>query len=414
MMRSDDVLRFAFGQLRANLLRSFFTLLGIIVSVGFLVAVVAIITGMNAYVKENIADAMVGMNTFQVRRSPISLGLFDDEAVRRTQRWPKVGEADVAAVRAALPDAQAISLQSGWPTPSSDVVWRSRTVGDVFVFGVTSEYQTVQDYRFEKGRPLSELDVRERRSVIVIGPDVAEKLFEDVDPIGKEVRVQGRRFEVVGVTGRKGRVLGQSFDAFMLMPISAFETIWGRRATTTISVKLTEADEVAPAMLRAEEAMRLSRGLRPTEANNFSLSTSDALVDFWRQLTQVLFAVIPAVVGIGIVVGGIVIMNIMLMSVSERTHEIGIRKALGATAADVRKQFLAESVMLALAGGVLGVLGGWLLAEVISAVSPLPARVTGWSVALALGLGAGVGVLFGVYPATRAAKLDPIAAMRPD
>jgi len=414
MMRSDDVLRFAFGQLRANLLRSFFTLLGIIVSVGFLVAVVAIITGMNAYVKENIADAMVGMNTFQVRRSPLSLGLFDDEEVRRTQRWPKVGEADVAAVRAALPDAQAISLQSGWPTPTSDVVWRNRTVGDAFVFGVTPEFQEVQDYRFAKGRPLSELDVRERRQVIVIGPDIADNLFQDVDPIGREVRVQGRRFEVVGVTARKGRVLGQSFDGFLLMPITAFETIWGRRTTTTISVKLADAVDVAPAMLRAEEAMRLARGLRPAEQNNFSLSTSDALVDFWRQLTQVLFAVIPAVVGIGIVVGGIVIMNIMLMSVSERTHEIGIRKALGATASDVRRQFLAESVMLALAGGVLGVLGGWVLAEVISAVSPLPARVTGWSVAVALGLGAGVGVLFGVYPAARAAKLDPIAAMRPE
>ena len=413
-MRSDDVLRFAFGQLRANLLRSFFTLLGIIVSVGFLVAVVAIITGMNAYVKENIADAMVGMNTFQVRRSPLSLGLFDDEEVRRTQRWPKVGEADVAAVRAALPDAQAISLQSGWPTPTSDVVWRNRTVGDAFVFGVTPEFQEVQDYRFAKGRPLSELDVRERRQVIVIGPDIADNLFQDVDPIGREVRVQGRRFEVVGVTARKGRVLGQSFDGFLLMPITAFETIWGRRTTTTISVKLADAVDVAPAMLRAEEAMRLARGLRPAEQNNFSLSTSDALVDFWRQLTQVLFAVIPAVVGIGIVVGGIVIMNIMLMSVSERTHEIGIRKALGATASDVRRQFLAESVMLALAGGVLGVLGGWVLAEVISAVSPLPARVTGWSVAVALGLGAGVGVLFGVYPAARAAKLDPIAAMRPE
>jgi putative ABC transport system permease protein len=414
MMRHEDVIRFAFGQLRANLLRSFFTLLGIIVSVGFLVAVVAIITGMNAYVKENIADAMVGMNTFQVRRSPVSLGLFDDDAVRRTQRWPKVNESDVAAVRAALPDAQAISLQSGWPTPASDVVWRNRTVGDVFVFGVTPEYQQVQDYRFAKGRPLSEVDVRERRPVIVIGLDVAENLFEDVDPIGREVRVQGRRFEVVGVTARKGRVLGQSFDAFLLMPITAFETIWGRRATTTISVKLAEAADVAPAMRRAEEAMRLARGLRPTEENNFSLSTSDALVDFWRQLTQVLFAVIPAVVGIGIVVGGIVIMNIMLMSVSERTHEIGIRKALGATASDVRRQFLVESVMLALVGGLLGVLGGWLLAEVIAAVSPLPARVTSWSVLLALALGASVGVLFGVYPASRAAKLDPIAAMRPD
>jgi putative ABC transport system permease protein len=414
MMRPGDVLRTAFGQLRANLLRSFFTLLGIIVSVGFLVAVVAIITGMNAYVKENIADAMIGMNAFQVRRSPVSIGLFDDEAVRRTQRWPRVGEADVAAVRAALPDAEAISLQSGWPTPLADIVWRNRSIGDALVFGVTPEYQVVQDYRFAKGRPLSEVDLRERRDVIVIGSDIADQLFEEVDPIGQQVRMAGRRFEVIGVTARKGRVLGQSFDGFALIPITAFESIYGRRATTTISVKLADAEQVAPAMDRAEEAMRVARGLRPGDPNNFSLSTSDALVAFWRQLTQVLFAVIPAVVGIGIVVGGIVIMNIMLMSVSERTHEIGIRKALGATRADVRRQFLAESVMLAIAGGALGVLGGWLLAQLIAVVSPLPARVTPWSVGLALLLGAGVGVIFGVYPAARAARLDPISAMRPD
>lgn len=414
MMRPEDVLRFAFGQLRANLLRSFFTLLGIIVSVGFLVAVVAIIQGMNAYVKENIADAMIGMNAFQVRKSPLTIGLFDDEELRRTQRYPRITTDDADAVREALPDALAIALQSGWPTPQADVIWRNRTLGSAPMFGVTPDYQIVQDYRFVSGRPLQELDVRERRHVVVIGPDVAEKLFEGVDPIGQEVRIMGRPFEVVGVTARKGRVLGQSFDSFVLLPITSFEAIWGRRNTTTISVKLATAEAVEPAMQRAEEAMRLSRQLRPGEANNFSLDTADALVSFWKQLTQVLFAVIPAVVGIGIVVGGIVIMNIMLMSVSERTHEIGIRKALGATAGDVRKQFLAESVMLAIAGGLLGVLGGWSLAWLISTLSPLPARVSAWSVALALALGAGVGVLFGVYPAARAARLDPIAAMRPD
>lgn len=411
-MRPDDVLRSAFTQLRANLLRSFFTLLGIMVSVGFLVAVVAIIQGMNAYVKENIADAMIGMNSFQVRKSPLSIGLFDDEEFRRTMRFPRISDNDAAAVREALPDAMAIALQSGYPTPQADLDWRGRTVGSVMVFGVTPDYQVVQDYRFARGRPLQELDVRDRRPVVVLGAEVAEKLFEDLDPVGQTVRIRGRQFEVIGVTEPKGQVLGQSFDGFALMPISAFESIWGRRNATTISVKLATAEEVEPAMDRAESAMRVSRGLRPSEANNFSLDTADALIGFWEELTKVLFAVIPAVVGIGIVVGGIVIMNIMLMSVSERTHEIGIRKALGATSLDVRKQFLAESVMLAIAGGVMGVLGGWTLAFLIATVSPLPARVSAWSVALALLLGAGVGVLFGVYPAARAARLEPITAMR--
>ncbi len=411
-MRTMDMLRMALTQLRVNPLRTAFTLLGIVVSVGFLVAVVAIIQGMNAYVKENIADSLIGMNTFQVRRLPISLGLFNDEQFRTLQRRPKIDARDADAVRAALPDAQAISLQSGWPTPIADVVWHDRTLGSVQVFGVTSGFQVVQDYRFTAGRPLSDIDVRERRNVIVIGADVASTLFDGAEPVEQEVRIRGQHFTVVGVVGRKGRVLGQSFDGFALMPITAFEAIYGRRQTTTVSVKLRDAAEVAPAMARAEEAMRISRGLRPSDANNFSVSTADALLEFWNQLTSVLFAVVPAVVAIGILVGGIVIMNIMLMSVTERTHEIGIRKAMGATSLDIRRQFLAEAVALALLGGLLGVLSGWGLAAAIAAFSPLPARVTGWSVALALTLGAGVGVLFGVYPATRASKLDPITAMR--
>ena len=411
-MRSADVLGIAFAQIRGNPLRSFFTLLGIIVSVAFLIAVVAIIQGMNAYVRENIAGAVIGANAFQVRRTPLQLGFFDDEAWLRVRRRPRITERDADAIRAALPDAVAISMQSGWPTPTSDVIWRGRTVGDIAVFGITPEFQEVQDYRFAKGRAMGAVDISQRMPVAVIGAEVAEKLFESVDPIGQEIRLAGERFTVIGVTEPKGRVLGQSFDAFALIPISRFEMRYGRRLTTTISVKMREAEDVAPAMARAEEAMRVAHRLRPGQENDFSVETADALVEFWKNLTRVLFAVIPAVVAIGVVVGGIVIMNIMLMAVNERTREIGIRKAVGARARDIEHQFLAETIMLSAMGGVIGVLAGWSFAFLVAAVSPLPARTTWWSIVVALGLGAGIGVIFGVYPARRAARLDPITAMR--
>lgn len=411
-MRFADVIAAALGEIRANKLRSFFTLLGIIVSVTFLVAVVAIIQGMNAYVSENLAGALIGQNTFQVRRSPIQIGLFDDEEYRRIQKRPRITEADAAAVIAAVPNALAISLQSGWPTPVADVDWKDRTLGGVVVFGVTAPYRVVQDYTFATGRPLSDLDVRERRSVVVIGADVADKLFEQTDPVGRDLRINGSHFTVIGVVAKKGRVLGQSFDGFALLPLSTFESLYGRRKTTTVSVKMERAEDIAAGMALADGAMRTAHRLRPGAESDYTIETADALVAFWTNLTRVLFAVIPAMVAIGIVVGGIVIMNIMLMSVSERTREIGVRKALGATSRDIRLQFLAEAIVLATLGGLMGVAAGYALATLIAFVSPLPARVSTWSVGLALALGAGVGVIFGVLPASRAAKLDPIAALR--
>ncbi|MEX2182695.1 MAG: ABC transporter permease [Gemmatimonadaceae bacterium] len=413
-MRFTDVLGIAYAQIRGNPLRSFFTLLGIIVSVAFLIAVVAIIQGMNAYVRENIASAVIGANAFQVRRTPLQVGPFNDDEWARVQRRPRITARDVDAVRAAIPEAEAISMQSGWPTPISDVVWRGRTVGSIVVFGITPEYQVVQDYRIASGRALTAVDVTQRMPVVVIGHEVAEKLFESVAPVGQEIRVGGDRYTVVGVTAPKGRVLGQSFDAFALVPISRFEMRYGRRLTTTISVKMRDPQALPAAMERAEEAMRIAHRLRPGDENDFSVETADALVEFWRNLTKILFAVVPAVVAIGIVVGGIVIMNIMLMAVNERTREIGIRKAVGARARDIERQFLAETVALSALGGVLGVVAGWAFALLVALASPLPARITWWSVAVALGLGAGIGVIFGVYPARRAARLDPIAAMRTD
>jgi putative ABC transport system permease protein len=408
-----EALRLALEAIRQAKLRSFFTLLGIIVSVGFLVTVVAVIQGMNAYVKENITDAMIGTNSFQVRRLPLSLGLSNDDQVRELQKRPLLTREDAERVAIALPDAQAVALQSGWPTPVADVTYKNTTVGTVVIFGVTPPYQTVQDYKFAYGEPLTEPDVNERRFVAVLGHDIAEDLFGDAERgVGRMIRVGSTAFKVKGIVARKGRVLGQSFDSFVLLPITTFESRWGRRKTTTVSIKMERSEELQGAMDRAEEAMRLAHRLRPGEPNDFTIDKADALVAFWKSLTRVLFAVMPAVVCIGIVVGGIVIMNIMLMSINERTREIGIRKALGATRKDIRRQFLVEAMVLALLGGVQGVAGGWLLAFVVSAVTPLPARVTMWSVAAALALGAGTGVVFGVYPAARAARLDPIAALR--
>jgi putative ABC transport system permease protein len=393
-MLFSDVLSLAFAQIRGSKLRSFFTLLGIIVSVAFLVAVVAIIQGMNAYVKESVADAMIGSNTFQVRRTPIRVGFYDEDAMRLVAKRPRITLTDAEVVRAAIPDAEAISIQSGWPTPQADVVWRDRTLADVLMFGISPEYQVVQDYRFESGRPLERLDLEQKRPVVVVGADIAEKLFENVPPVGQTIRIMGQQFTIIGVIARKGRVLGQSFDGFVLLPLPQFEMLFGKRKTTTVSVKMREANDVADGMARAEEAMRLAHRLHPAQENDFSVETADALV------------------AIGILVGGIVIMNIMLMSVTERTREVGIRKSVGATRRDIRKQFLAEAVMLCIIGGALGVMAGAILAAVVTWITPLPARVTPWSVGLALALGAGVGIIFGILPADRASKLDPIAAMR--
>jgi putative ABC transport system permease protein len=408
-----EAILLAVAAIRSAKLRSFFTLLGIIVSVGFLVAVVAIIQGMNSYVRDNLRGAMIGTNSFQVRRWPIAMGIIDDSTVRELNKRPIISKTDAAVVRQALPDAEAVSLQSGWPTPTRDVTYRNRTIGSVTIFGVTPDYQLVQDYKFTDGEPITQPDVDDRRLVAVIGNEVAEKLFDDPAlGVGKKVRIGATEFTVKGVIAKKGRMLGQSFDGFALLPISTFESIHGRRLTTTISVKMHQPEDLPGAMNRAEEAMRLAHRLRPGEGNDFTVDKADALVAFWTRLTGVLFTIIPAVVGIGIVVGGIVIMNIMLMSVNERTHEIGIRKSLGARQRDIRRQFLVEAVLLSMLGGMLGIIGGALLARLISAISPLPARVTAWSVAVALGLGAGSGIVFGVYPASRAARLDPITALR--
>jgi putative ABC transport system permease protein len=408
-----EALRLALQTVWSHKLRSFFTLLGIIVSVAFLVAVVAVIQGMNAYVRERLAGAIVGINAFQIRRDPIQVGFIDEEEWKRIQRRPIIAPEDVAFIARAVPDAEAVALQSGWPTPMADVQWRNRETGDVFIFGVTAPFVVVQDYTFAAGEALTDIDVEQRRYVAVLGYDVADKLFGNVESaVGQAIRVRGIQLVVKGVIAKKGTVLGQSWDGFVMLPLTTFESMYGRRQTMVISVKMPTAQAVAPAMVRVEEAMRIAHRLRPGTENDFTVDTGEGLIAFWGRLTKVIFNVVPIVAGIGVIVGGIVIMNIMLMSVTERTREIGIRKALGASRRDIRRQFFAESLTLSLLGGIAGLAAGFSLAVFVQAISPLPARVTAWSIGLALLVGVVVGVIFGVYPAHRASRLDPIEALR--
>jgi putative ABC transport system permease protein len=258
-----EALRLALQAIWSSKLRSFFTLLGIIVSVGFLVVVVAIIQGMNAYVRDTLTSSMIGTNTFQVRRGPISIGLLDDEQVRAIAKRPLVTVEDAETVGNAIPDAVAVALQSGWPTPVGEVSHRDRNVINVLVFGVTPPYQMVQDYRFLAGGPLTEPDLDERRPAAVLGYEIAEKLFDEpAAAVGKRVRLDGHELTVRGVIAPKGRLLGQSFDAFVLLPFPVFEAVYGRRKTTVVSVKMASAEEIDGAMARAEEAMRVAHRLR--------------------------------------------------------------------------------------------------------------------------------------------------------
>jgi len=413
-MPLTDAFLLALRAIWAHKLRSFFTLLGIIVSVAFLVAVLAIIAGMNAYVRENIVQAFAGSNTFQVRRTPLLSGFnFDELELKKIDRRPILTREDADAVRGAIPDALVVATQTGFPPPFSELRWHAQSTDGVITLGITPSWHRIQEHQFAFGHALAEVDVVQRRAVAVIGWDVYSHLMgEQVDPIGQRVRVHGREVTIVGVVGKRGTVLGQSRDNMVLLPFSTFEQIFGTRKTNIVFVKMADVTEIPHAMARAEEAMRVRHRLRPMEDNDFTVETSDSLVSFWKRLTGLLFAIIPSVVVIGVLVGGIVIMNIMLMSVNERTHEIGIRKSLGARAVDIRRQFLIEAVTMATMGGALGVVAGTAFAWLIAQATPLPARVSIQSVIGALALGASVGVVFGVAPATRAARLDPVEALR--
>jgi putative ABC transport system permease protein len=388
-------------------LRSFMSVLGNIVAVTSIITVVSLIQGLNATVTDAIVSE-VGADTFVVDRYGVTRSEEDFDKVRSN---PQITLRDARAIKKYSPLVQSVMAESSRP---GQVAFRDDLLESVSVRGVSAEYVNFSSYEAERGRLLSPSEVERNRNVVLLGWGTADRLFGQGDPLDKIIKIEGVHFRVIGVNEKKGSIFGQSQDEFAVIPLGTFQKLFGARASLQLNVRPVHPDLVEEAMQDATVALRIERRLKPKEKDNFGMLTSDSLLAIYHQATNGIFAVLVGVVALSLLVGGIVIMNIMLMVVTERTFEIGLRKALGAKRRDIMLQVLAESVTLSVAGGIVGTSLGFLLAWVISSLSPLPAAVQAWSVALGIGITAVVGVVFGVYPAMRAAKLDPIEALRRD
>jgi putative ABC transport system permease protein len=412
-VRILEGIRIALSQIWAHKLKSVFTLVGVIIGITFLIAVITVVEGVNRYVQDDFAGSLFGVNTFTVvRRSQVSTGAESEERRRRQARNPFLTMHDVEVVREAVPEAWRLSysVDRGFDRVS----YEERSRRNIRVIGGSDGYEAMQGWNVVQGRGLSPLDERRALKVAVIGAEIAERLFPDADPIGRRIRLGATRVEVVGVWEKQGGLLGVVRDASVLMPLSTYRQTmaWRRDMVGEIQVKLRSTEEMEAAMLEVEAALRRDRKLRPGDENNFWLQTSNDLLSAWETINRILFAALPGLVSISLVVGGIVIMNIMLLSVAGRIREIGVRKALGARRRDILFQFLAESSTLSLAGAAVGIVLGIGLGKAVDALTALPASVPAWAIFVSLGLGLLVGIGSGIYPAYRAARQDPIVALR--
>jgi putative ABC transport system permease protein len=380
--------------------------LGNIVAVTSIIAVVSLIQGMNAYVSDAIIKD-VGAGTFKIDR----IGFITDheEEQRARRRNPDVTMLDLQAVAEFSPVVGAVMAEAG---TGANVSFREEKLEGTRVRGVSPSYDEFSGYAAEVGRMPGRMEIERGRPVALLGWDTADKLFKGRNPIDQVIQIDGVHFRVIGVSEKKGSVFGSSQDEFVVIPLPAFQRLFGSRRSLELTVKPATPELLPDAMDDARVALRVKRHLRPKDDDNFGMYTSDTLMDFWKNFSRGIFAILIGVVSLSLVVGGIVIMNIMLMVVSERTREIGLRKALGARRRDIVWQVLTESTTLSLFGGIIGTTLGFVLAMVISTFSPLPARIEPWSVPLGLGMTAVVGLFFGLYPAMRAARLDPIEALR--
>ena len=387
-------------------LRSLMTVLGNIVAVTSIIAVVSLIQGLNASVSQAILN-QAGADSFIVQQFGI---IRSDEEALRAQSNPRITRLDAAAVRRYSPLAAAVMLSS---QANGRVTYRDASIDSVNISGVTSDYVNFSNYDAERGRLMSVTEVEVERPVVVLGWQTADRLFgEEIAPLDKIIQIEGVHFRVVGVSAKRGSLLGQSQDQFAIIPLGQFQQIFGSRRQLSMSVKPRNLAQIGAAIDDTTLALRISRRLKPSQPDNFAIFNSETILGIYRSATSGIFAVLVGVVALSLVVGGVVIMNIMLMVVTERTREIGLRKALGARRRDILVQMLTESVVLSVFGGVVGTILGGAIALGISRLTPVPASIQIWSVVLGIGITALVGLFFGLYPANRAARLDPIEALR--
>jgi len=411
-MPVGEALRVSFQMIRVNKLRAFFTVLGTVMGVTFLIAVITLITGMDSYMKEDFAGKVYGFNSVMLRRRP-SVTMTDDPELRRMwrRRQPLTFEdAEWLGERMETPGIISISSDRGGKVSGPS----GRTLESVRISGASASFFTARDMGVEAGRVFSEQEAARGVPVVIIGKDVADKLFDVGSPLGQTVRVQGFPYRVVGVLEKQGSLFGMSMDNVVIAPAKSRVNgyVNPHNVVDEITFKVSDASLVPRAMAEMEGWMRIRHRLHPGDPNDFELETASESMAFWNKIATYLMLALPLLVGISLVVGAVVIMNIMLVAVSERTREIGLRKSLGARRRDILAQFMIEAGTLSGAGGVLGIGIGIALATLVSSISPLPARVSMLSIVLSIFLGVGVGLAAGVYPAYRASRLDPIEALR--
>ncbi len=394
----------ALTALRAHKLRSFLTLLGVIIGVSSVIAVISLVQGLNQYVSSKLISS--GSNVFTVDRVGLA---FDDLTFNDRLRRPNLTRAHARLVATTARHVLAATAARG---ALATLRRGSRSLRAVGVQGVESGYMEVSDLPVARGRPLGDSDDLGRADVCVIGADVADELFGSLDPLDRDIRIGPHRLLVVGIGARKGSSFGQSQDQYVLVPLGTFDRMYGRIGSVDIQVRSRSQDEFTQAQDETRSILRAARHLRPGQPDDFEITTPEMLLSLWQNISGAIFVVIIGVSLISLVVGGIVIMNIMLVSVTERTREIGVRKALGARRRDILFQFLIEAVTLSGVGGVVGLLLGVAFALLIGLVSPLPVYVSPFAIVLGLVTATLVGVFFGSYPASRAAKQDPIEALR--